>query len=332
MTSAVEPTRAPQWLRGEHQARLRDLSAVRPGASDDRWVAQDVLRRGYRLEQQRRGLMPSTITKRQQELNRLERFLGAVTLCEATQDDLERFLDERRLGDIATNGMLACLMTFYGYAIRQGAVDRNPAADIVRPRLRRRVPRPIDREDLAYAIEQADTVVLQLWLCLAALQGLRCCEIAGLRREDVMDRRADPLLVVVKGKGGHQRIMGMHPEVLELFRRLGPDVPAQGPLWVGWWTQDSRLRKSSKPVAASYVSHRIGDHFRRLSINASAHQLRHFFATEIYAATHDLRVVQELLGHANPSTTAGYAAFSAVDATAAIRGLTYRREEPSADE
>jgi Phage integrase family len=51
-------------------------------------------------------------------------------------------------------------------------------------------------------------------------------------------------------------------------------------------------------------------------------QLRQYFATEVYASSKDIRVTQELLGHSDPSTTAGYVAYSLVDAAAAVRSLT----------
>ena len=60
-------------------------------------------------------------------------------------------------------------------------------------------------------------------------------------------------------------------------------------------------------------------------IDATAHQLRHYFATEVYASSKDIRVTQELLGHSSPSTTANYVAFSHVDAAAAVASLSLLR-------
>ena len=54
-----------------------------------------------------------------------------------------------------------------------------------------------------------------------------------------------------------------------------------------------------------------------MGINATAHQLRHWFASEVHGACHDIRVTQELLGHSDPSTPAGYISYSAIDAAAA---------------
>jgi site-specific recombinase XerD len=69
------------------------------------------------------------------------------------------------------------------------------------------------------------------------------------------------------------------------------------------------------------MSATIGRYLRDLGIDATAHQLRHWFATNVYAAGHDIRVTQELLGHSNPSTTSRYVAFSAVAAEAAVKSL-----------
>jgi integrase/recombinase XerC len=69
------------------------------------------------------------------------------------------------------------------------------------------------------------------------------------------------------------------------------------------------------------VGNAIGHYLHDLGINATGHQLRHWFGSEVYANTHDIRVTQELLGHSSPTTTAGYVAYSHVDAAAAVASL-----------
>jgi len=69
----------------------------------------------------------------------------------------------------------------------------------------------------------------------------------------------------------------------------------------------------------------ISRYLRDLGIDATAHRARHWFATEVYAQGHDIRVTQELLGHSDPSTTAGYVAYSHVDAAAAVGALALGR-------
>jgi integrase len=79
--------------------------------------------------------------------------------------------------------------------------------DVPRPRARRSLARPADGETLARALSDADGRQ-RCWIELAAYQGLRCKEIAYLRREDVFDR--EQMLRVVHGKGEHQRLLPPH--------------------------------------------------------------------------------------------------------------------------
>jgi integrase len=65
-----------------------------------------------------------------------------------------------------------------------------------------------------------------------------------------------------------------------------------------------------------------------IGIRATAHQLRHWFATNVFAIGHDLRLTQELLGHADPSTTAIYTAFDRGGASKAVMGLQIRKRRP----
>lgn len=65
----------------------------------------------------------------------------------------------------------------------------------------------------------------------------------------------------------------------------------------------------------------VSGYFEGLGIEATAHQLRHWFGTRTYAACRDIRVVQELLGHQDPATTATYTAFSDGEAAAAVAAL-----------
>jgi integrase len=70
------------------------------------------------------------------------------------------------------------------------------------------------------------------------------------------------------------------------------------------------------------VSRQISGFFRALDMEWTAHNLRHWFGTEVYAACRDLRVTQEMMGHANPTTTAGYTAWSPEVADGVVRGLS----------
>ena len=118
------------------------------------------------------------------------------------------------------------------------------------------------------------------------------------------------LLRVRHGKGDKERIIPLHPDILEALRVL--PMPKTGRIFT---------RPMGGHYQGSHMSHTIRAYLKDVGINATAHQLRHWFATNVYAAGHDIRVTQDLLGHSNPSTTGAYIAFSHVDAMAAVKSL-----------
>jgi integrase len=131
---------------------------------------------------------------------------------------------------------------------------------------------------------------MRAMLCLAAYQGLRCVEIAGLRREDVLETRTPAVLVVTTGKGGKERILALHPETLDSLRRL--PLPRSG--WVFPLQRIDHTSTGGRHFydAAHQVSLAISGYLRGLDIPASAHMLRHWFGTSLYGATRDLRLTQ----------------------------------------
>jgi integrase len=137
-------------------------------------------------------------------------------------------------------------------------------------------------------------------------------EIAGLQRDDILERHEPPVLVVTAGKGDRERVVPLHPDVLAALRVFG--MPKQGPVFIG-----SRTGAQLSPAA---MSHAVGRYFRSLGIDATGHQLRHWFGTNVYRTSgKDLRATQELLGHSSPTTTAIYAAWNPTDALNAVVAL-----------
>lgn len=265
-----------------------------------------------RRDHERRGYLGSTIYKRHLQVQNWARWLGDRSVWTATADDINCFLDAKHLCARSRYTWLAGLHVFYQWAIESGHAAVDPTERIVRPRLRRQLPRPIPTADLRVALSCA-TPMMRCWLLLAAYQGLRCQEVAGLRYEDVLF--ADHLLRIVHAKGGHERVVPMHPEVEAALRAL-PRTRS------GWMFERPRGGKFSP----NWVSSLVSQHMQAVGVRATAHQLRHWFGTELYRGTHDLRVVQEMLGHSTPQTTAIYTAFDHRTARAGIAALAV--EEP----
>ena len=197
------------------------------------------------------------------------------------------------------------LDAFYGWMLRTDRLERSPMRTMLAPATPKSQPRPLPPEDLAEAIRCARSHEMRAWLVLAGFAGLRAGEVARLRREDVQARATHPTIQVVNGKGGKDRTVIVGKVVLDA---LAPFMSRRGPLW------DASPRD---------VSRKASEHFKALSMPWTLHSCRHGFATQIYGATRDLRLTQELMGHSSPATTAIYAA---VDRDAAARAVAMIEE------
>lgn len=266
----------------------------------------------FAQDQTRRGLRPATITTRRRILWSLERHLpGPIEL--ATSDEIEKWLDSLRLSSRSRYTYLSATASFFEFIRRRGVRPDDPTRDILRPRLNRLIPRPMTPADAGYAIANADAM-MAAWLSLCAYQGLRCFEIAQLRREDVLDNREPPLLVVADGKGGRQDILTLNQQVELALHHYG--MPRNGFLFV---TRDGL------PYKPASVSRYICKHMAGLGIDGGAHRLRHLFISAVWSQTKDLRVTQEVARHSDPKTTSGYAAFDSDLAAKVVRGLRLQR-------
>jgi integrase/recombinase XerC len=151
---------------------------------------------------------------------------------------------------------------------------------------------------LKRAVNAADHPIRAM-LILAGWCGLRCAEIAGLCREDVLDTH-DPPFLLIHGKGRKDRLVGLGPAVLDELKAAG--MPRSGPIFT----------RKDGGVGAN-APHRISQMLNRFlhdsGIEASAHQLRHRLATVALRESHDLTCVAQILGHSSISSTQIYAAF-----------------------
>lgn len=270
----------------------------------------DLLTR-FATAQARRGLRAGTISDRDRLLRR---FLHDVNPYEATPGDVEQWLDARRLTNKSRATYLSNLGPFFAWLAAEGERPDNPVDKIARPRLPRLLPRPAPDYDLRVGLEQANPR-MRCWLLLAAYEGLRCFEIAALRREDVLDGQEPPLLRLSDAKGGHQRVLPLNPLVLDALRAYG--MPNRGPLF-----RYTQRRKAGAQITAHAVSDYINDHLRRCRAASTAHQFRHQFGSACYRETRDVFLVQTLMGHADPRSTAGYVAINPVEsAVEVVTGL-----------
>jgi integrase len=265
------------------------------------------------LEQLRlEGRSPATIYARRRALARLAAALP-VPLLAATQPDLMDW----RAGLMVAAGTVLDYVTaarrFYAFAQEAGLRADNPAARLPAPRRARGLPRPIAWDDLVLALTSAPPRI-RPWLVLASYCGLRAKEVALLRRECILETLPQPLILVAADatKGRRERTVPLCGFVL-----------SEIPLWQlprnGWAFR--RYDGSAGHNSPAKVSQLANAHLHSAGVGATLHQCRHFFGTETYRAKKDLLLVRDLLGHADVSSTQGYAAWDRPSAVAAVEAI-----------
>ncbi|MCY4155194.1 MAG: tyrosine recombinase XerC [Gammaproteobacteria bacterium] len=200
---------------------------------------------------------------------------------------------------------LSSLRAFYRYLLDQGEVAQNPAEGIVTPKSEKRLPKTLDVDQTARLVEIKDNQTLALRdkaiLELMYSSGLRLAECVGLDQHSV---ELGDALVTVTGKGNKTRRVPVGKYALDAVRawlRVRPQLAALG---------ETALFVSArgKRLSARAIQQRLRQWAQKqgMDVHVHPHMLRHSFATHLLESSGDLRAVQELLGHADISTTQIY--------------------------
>jgi tyrosine recombinase XerC len=212
-------------------------------------------------------------------------------------------LVDRGLARTSIARRLAALRSFYRFLLRRGRLALNPAGDVRTPRPEKTLPGylPVDETEalLRAAAERAtpagprDRAVIEVLYAT----GIRVSELAGLDVADVDLREG---AVRVLGKGGKERVVPMGAKAVDAVRAYLAGRPrATGALFVN--ERGGRLTVRSLHRVVRRRARAAGLHRR-----VTPHTLRHSFATHLLDAGADLRLIQELLGHARLGTTQKY--------------------------
>jgi integrase/recombinase XerD len=267
-----------------------------------------------------RGLSPHTLAAYRRDLDRYVRFLGGRGVQGPTQvdaDAVRSFLasvaasthgDDRPYAAASVARVLSAVRSFHRFLLREGATALDPAREVHQPKRPRRLPRPLPVDEVARLLEMPDPATAAGGRDRAILEllygsGLRISELVGL---DVDDVDLEAGMVRVLGKGGKERVVPVgryaREAVAAYLTRWRPELAtasSRGALFLnqrgGRITRQSCARALSGYVRASGIDRPV-----------SPHTLRHSFATHLLEGGADVRVVQELLGHASVSTTQVY--------------------------
>lgn len=181
----------------------------------------------------------------------------------------------------------------------------DPTERVPRPPQPRGVPRPAATSVLGAVLPTAPRRA-RAYILLCAFEGLRVSEVARVRGED-FDGEG---WLYVNGKGSVSAALPVH----QLVEQLRVGFPVEG-----WWFPSNGGHVTPEAVSAT-----ISRTFQRAGYRVRAHELRHWFGTHALRNSRDLRVVQDLMRHASPSSTAIYTQVASRRKQEAVWGLKYR--------
>jgi len=214
----------------------------------------------------------------------------------------------RRLSSESVYLEIAALRAFYRFAEAEKLLPANIAENLSLPRRWKRLPKALSSQEIEKLLapetpETPPSLCDQAILELAYASGLRLAELRGLRLEQL---HLDAGFINVVGKGNKERVVPVGSKaVAALERYLAAGRPA---LITPRSPASVFLTRRGTPFAPVTLWLRIKQRVRRADIarNVTPHMLRHSFATHLLEHGADLRVIQELLGHASISTTEVY--------------------------
>ena len=261
---------------------------------------------------QEKRLSIHTVTNYRRDLKQLTLFCAQQSLTswsEIKSKNIRQFISQLHRQGLAGRSIqraLSAVRSFYRFLIREGLTENNPALAVQAPKTEKRLPSTLDVDQMKSLLEHTnqdtfiacrDRAIMELFYS----SGLRLAELAALNLRD-MDF-ADSL-VYVTGKGNKSRVVPVGNQAVTslknwLTKRDELGFINQTAIFIT--QQGRRLGVRSIQKRLSYWGKKQG-----ISDQVHPHRLRHAFASHMLEASGDLRAVQELLGHADISTTQIY--------------------------
>lgn len=278
-----------------------------------------------------RGLSPNSVAAYEQDLQRLKAYMDAhgIDIVRATSDDLKAFLYDasKSISSVRTQArLIAGIRSFYRFLIYHNYIEQDPSELLESPKKERHLPEVLTLDEIDSMIAQLDMSKPESHRNRAIIEmlygsGLRVSELVNLRLSDIYRQEG---FMRITGKGSKQRLVPISP------------VADQ---WLEYWLED-RSQLDIKPEYSDIVFlNRYGRQLTRAMIftiiktlakqadihkTISPHTLRHSFATHLLQNGADLRIIQDLLGHEDITTTEIYTHLEIQDLREAI--LKYHPE------
>ena len=273
-----------------------------------------------------RNASSHTITNYKVDLGEFRNFSKEIELEKIDYLTLRKYLahlKEKNLASRSISRKLSSLRSFFRFLLKEGYIKTNPTDVLSSPKQDKILPKFLTEADVVRLIEAPSCETLKGLRDRAILEtlystGMRISELTSLTEDNIDFIGAT---VKVLGKGKKERLLPIGERALRAIRNYlkkrppigeaGPPLGETGsPGGKASKTESSTifLNKNKKPLSGRGIRKMMDMYIRRISLktHVSPHTLRHSFATHLLNRGADLRSIQELLGHANLSTTQIY--------------------------
>ncbi len=271
-----------------------------------------------------RGAAPNTIESYRRDLSDFSASISksGKSVVEVGADDIRQYLGElvdQGLAASSTARKLSAVRQFFKFLYAEGVRSDNPATVIDRPRLARPLPKTLSVEDVEQLLEHSRQQVttarpskkigalrLNCLVEITYATGLRVSELVSL---PITAATSDERFLFVRGKGGRERLVPLSEPAKQAMvayvRELNVKLAGRA--------SDQPWLFPSRGTSGHLTRQRFGQELKQLGTlagiearNLSPHVMRHAFASHLVANGADLRSVQQMLGHADISTTQIY--------------------------
>lgn len=255
-----------------------------------------------------RGLSQNTLDAYRRDLGDFVDFCTVrqiENLSEIKRTDLNTFilkLHDEKLSATSVMRKIASLRGFFKWLCANNYITANPALTLEQPKLPKRLPKVMTIEEIEQIMNQDLTKIQQVILELLYGCGLRVSELANLKITDI-DVKAKYLQCL--GKGSKERIVPLGKKAVNALKKFSPERDFA----IRKYNLDTKkllVNNDGKLLTRQDIYTFISEQGKKIHKHISPHTLRHSFATHLLENGADLRIVQELLGHSDVSTTQLY--------------------------
>ena len=250
-----------------------------------------------------KGLSQNTIDAYRRDLSDFAQNVEDIhTINRMNINAYVRTLRERKLAPTSVIRKVASLRGFFKWATSSGILEKNPAATLEQPKTPQRLPKVVSVKEIDEMLHNNLTPLEHVMMELLYSCGLRVSELVNLKLNDI---DLSSKYIRCFGKGSKERIIPIGEQAKAMLQEYFPTRDLLVKKY-NLTTKNLLIKDNGHFVTRQDVYNFIHAQGKLIHKNISPHTLRHSFATHLLENGADLRVVQELLGHSDVSTTQLY--------------------------